>query len=97
MTKKQGAAKLKGMPEELEALLRCLNAGDTEGVACQAHTIKGAAAQLGGERLCATAHEMEKTAKAGDLTAVQAQMPNLTNQFDQLKKAMESLLAEIET
>jgi len=91
------ASFLKGMPEELEALLRCLNAGDTEGVACQAHTIKGAAAQLGGERLCATAHEMEKTAKAGDLTAVQAQMPNLTNQFDQLKKAMESLLAEIET
>jgi HPt (histidine-containing phosphotransfer) domain-containing protein len=55
----------------------------------QAHTIKGAAANAGGERLRLIALKMETAADAGDLDAVRACMPELEVRFRELKEAIE--------
>ena len=54
----------------------------------QAHTIKGAAANVGGKALSAVAFEMEKAGKAGRLEEIAALMPEVERQFDLLKSSM---------
>ena len=68
---------LKDIPKQIEALKACLEAGDAARAERQAHTIKGASANVGGEALRAVAFEMEKAAKAGDLGSVTARLPEL--------------------
>ena len=68
---------LDDIPRQIEALRGYLEAGDAPGAERQAHTIKGASANVGGEALRAVAFEMEKAGKAGDLDAVEARMADL--------------------
>ena len=79
---------LEDMPRLIEMLRACLEAGDAPGAERQAHTIKGAAANVGGETLRKMANEMEKAGKAGDLDAVRTRMADLGSRFDQLRQAM---------
>ena len=65
-----------------------LDTGDAPGAERQAHTIKGASANVGGEALREVAFGMEKAGKAGDLSVAKAHMPELEAQFEKLKKAM---------
>ncbi len=80
---------LQDIPLQIKALRSYLDAGDGEKAQRQAHTIKGASANVGGEALRAAAFEMEKAAKAGNLNAVRAGMDDLEVQFERLKVAME--------
>ncbi|MCX5829216.1 MAG: response regulator, partial [Deltaproteobacteria bacterium] len=79
---------LKDIPRQIGALKGYLEAGDAASAERQAHTIKGASANLSGEVLRAVAFEMEKAGKAGNLEAVTACLPELENQFALLKEAM---------
>jgi signal transduction histidine kinase/DNA-binding response OmpR family regulator len=79
---------LKNLPGEIKALRDYLKAGDASGAARQAHSIKGASANVGGEALREAAFEMEKNAKAGHLEAVMARLPELDMQFARLKAAL---------
>jgi CheY-like chemotaxis protein/HPt (histidine-containing phosphotransfer) domain-containing protein len=79
---------LETMPGQIELLRGCLEAGDTPGAERQAHSIRGAAANVSGETLRAVAFEMEKAAKAGDLAAATARMADLQVAFNRLKDAM---------
>jgi CheY-like chemotaxis protein/HPt (histidine-containing phosphotransfer) domain-containing protein len=79
---------LADMPQQIDALRSYLEAGDARHSERQAHTIKGVAANVGGERLRALASEMEKAAKAGDLNAVKARMTEMEADFDRLKQSM---------
>ncbi len=76
------------IPRQIEALRGYLDADDASGSERQAHTIKGASANVGGEVLRAVAFVMEKAGKARDLDAVKAAIPELETQFERLKKAM---------
>lgn len=80
---------LKDIPHQIQALKAFIKAGDAESTERQAHTIKGASANVGGEALRAVAFDMEKAANAGDLSAAEACMARLEAQFDRLKKAIE--------
>jgi two-component system sensor histidine kinase/response regulator len=80
---------LEDIPRQIEALRGYLAAGDIPGAERQAHTMKGASANVGGEALRAVAFEMEKAGKAGDLDAVKARLPEMERQFARLKQAME--------
>jgi PAS domain S-box-containing protein len=91
-TKEMMAVFLKDTPQEIALLKECLTTGDISGVERQAHSVKGAAASTGGERLRAVAFEMEKAGKAKDLEGVKAQLVELETQFDVLKEAMEKKL-----
>jgi signal transduction histidine kinase/HPt (histidine-containing phosphotransfer) domain-containing protein len=80
---------LTDIPVQIEILKSFLEAGDVPGAERQAHSIKGASANVGGERLRATAFKMEKAAKAQDLAAAGAYMPELEAQFYRLQEEMQ--------
>ncbi|MBI5593197.1 MAG: response regulator [Deltaproteobacteria bacterium] len=73
------------IPRQIALLRGYLETGDASGADRQAHTIKGASANVGGEALRAAAFEMEKAARAEDLSAARGQMAELEAQFDALK------------
>jgi PAS domain S-box-containing protein len=75
------------MPRQIEILQGCLDAGDAVGAVRQAHTIKGAALNLGGEVLHSLADRMEQTGNSGDLEGMKSQVDALKAAF------MEILLA----
>jgi HPt (histidine-containing phosphotransfer) domain-containing protein len=79
---------LADIPRQIEALRNYLEAGDAAGAERQAHTIKGASANVGGERLRALAFEMEKAGKAGDLESIKTRMDELAATFAELKQTM---------
>jgi HPt (histidine-containing phosphotransfer) domain-containing protein len=76
------------LPVQLVALKGFLEAGDAHGVERQAHTVKGASASLGGERLRAAAFALEMAGRAGDLKAAKALAPELDAQFALLRDAL---------
>ena len=80
------------IPKQIQGLKDFLEAGDIPSVERQAHTIKGASANVGGEALRAVAFEMEMDGKAANLDAVWKNMSELEAQFDRLKDAMEKNL-----
>ncbi len=79
---------LEDIPRQIQTLKDLLEAGDAPGVERQAHTIKGASANVGGEALREAAFEMEKAGKAGNLDTARAGMAKLDAQFNWLKEAM---------
>ncbi len=79
---------LADIPRQIEALHGHLEAGNALECERQAHTIKGASASVGGERLRGEAHGIEKAAHAGDLDAVKARMAGLETEFDRLRREM---------
>ena len=83
---------LKDIPERISTMKGYLETGDVTGAEHQAHTIRGASANMGGGRLREVAFEMEKAAKAGDLHAAWKHIPELEAQFDRLIQAMKKEL-----
>jgi HPt (histidine-containing phosphotransfer) domain-containing protein len=79
---------LDDIPKQIAALNGYLETGDAPGAERQAHTIKGASANVGGEALRALSFEMEKAGKIGDLAAVKARMAELETEFGRLQQAM---------
>jgi CheY-like chemotaxis protein/HPt (histidine-containing phosphotransfer) domain-containing protein len=82
---------LSDIPKQILVLKSFLEAGDVSGVERQAHTIKGASANVSAEQVRAVAFEMEKAAKVQNLTAVGAYMKELEIQFDRLKDVIQEL------
>ncbi len=76
------------IPQQIIAIANHLQAGDMLAVERQAHTLKGAAANVGGERVRELAAKMEQAAHAGDLTTATSLLPELESQFGALKQAM---------
>jgi PAS domain S-box-containing protein len=89
------AAFLDDMPRQIQTLKELLEARDADGSGRQAHSIKGAAANVGGERLRRVALEMEKAADTGDWGTVAASMDLLESQFIQLREAMENTRTDL--
>ena len=83
---------LEDIPRQIEVLKGYLEAGDAASAERQAHSIKGASANVGEERLREVAFEMEKAAKAGDLESITARLPELEIQFARLKESMSEFL-----
>ncbi len=79
---------LEDIPQQIGVLHSYLESLDVAGTERVAHTIKGASANVGAERLCALAFEMEKSARAGDLGVVKSNMKKLAEEFNRLKEAM---------
>jgi PAS domain S-box-containing protein len=82
---------MEDVPKQLKMLQSYLEDGDALSIQRQAHTIKGAAANMGGLVLAAVALEVEKSGMRGDLDAVRSRMEDLNTAFEQLRFEMESL------
>jgi PAS domain S-box-containing protein len=79
---------LESTPELIESLRQSLKLNDAAAARRTAHALKGAAANLGGERLRQAAFEMELAAKAEDLHAATELLAELQASFEQLKEVM---------
>jgi HPt (histidine-containing phosphotransfer) domain-containing protein len=77
------------MPQQIRTLKECLDSGDNAKATRQAHSIKGAVRNVGGEAMGEVAFEMETAGKAGNREAVLGLMPQLERQFDRLKEAIQ--------
>ncbi len=75
--------------KQLEMLKRYLEARDISGAQRQAHTLKGAAANVGAEKIRAIATTMENMAKAGDLEGMKKYLNHLAVSFDEFKATCE--------
>ena len=67
------------MPQHLQLLREALNRGQLEGATRQAHTIKGATANVGGEKVRATAAAMEAAERSGDLQGMRSRQVQRVN------------------
>ena len=80
---------LEDIPIQIKTLKDYLNIGDVTSAERQAHTLKGAAANVGGEALREAAVKMEKAGKAKDLAAMTIVFPEVEIEFTRLKAVME--------
>ena len=80
---------LADVPGQLAALAEAVRQADAKTVRFRAHSIKGAAANVGGRRLRETAFRLEQMGGSGDLTAATAVLPQLEADFESAKAAME--------
>ena len=85
---------LEDIPRRIKAMRGHLADGKAPDAEREAHTIKGASANVTGERVRRVACAMEKAARAGDLSAVKGCMAELEAQFDWLKQAVEKELGQ---
>ncbi len=79
---------LEDIPRQIAALQVYLESGDAAGIELKAHTIKGAASNVGGERLRESAAKIEQAGKAGDLADARTSLANLSEQFAALRTAV---------
>ena len=79
---------LDDIPFQIQALKTNLKAEDAPGSERQAHTIKGASANIGAEALRLVAYQLEKTARSGDLAGAQELLPELDAQFARLSAVL---------
>jgi len=79
---------LEDLPLQLQALKKLVADRDDAGSARQAHSIRGASANVGGESLRKLAAEMERAADAGDWRSVVTGMDELERQCGLLQDAI---------
>jgi PAS domain S-box-containing protein len=79
---------LASIPHEIDVLKEMVASADAHSAGRQAHSIKGAAANVGGERMRQVALAMERAADEGNLTAVNEKMEELDAQFLLLREAL---------
>ncbi len=76
---------LEDIPTQVTLLLRYIRESDLQLAERQAHSIKGAAANVGGECLKEIAFKMEKAGKSGDLKFLKKSIKELESEFQRLK------------
>ena len=82
-------AGLSDLPRQLSALAEALAAADLNAAETVAHSLKGAAANTGGEQVSQIAGEMERRSRAGNLVAARELMPELEARARAMRAAME--------
>jgi CheY-like chemotaxis protein/HPt (histidine-containing phosphotransfer) domain-containing protein len=76
-------------PGRIENLRGHLEAGNAKDVELQVHTLKGAAATVGGECLADWALALEQAGRAGDLASARSAFAEVAAEFERLRQAME--------
>ncbi|GFO68860.1 hypothetical protein GMLC_24390 [Geomonas limicola] len=77
--------------EYLGALREAVAKGDPEQIRIQAHTIKGAAANISARRLQQTAHELEQLARGGECAGADRLLLRLEQHFAEFSESVASL------
>ncbi len=79
---------LSEFPHQIEKLKNALDADDVPASRRHAHSIKGAAANVGGETMREVAGMMEEAGSVGDLDSIRASLIDLDAQFEKFKEAV---------
>ena len=83
---------LQDVPSRIQNLKECLDRGDPAEFGRHAHSIKGASAGVGGERLRNIAAAMEQAARSGSLDKAGSYLDELETQLATLKELLESTI-----
>lgn len=83
---------IENIPIQIQALKDHLKDGDASSAHRVAHSLKSAAASIGGEVLSAVAREMEQTSMEGDMEGIRSRLPDLEMRFEQLRQAVSKTL-----
>ncbi|MCJ8498958.1 response regulator [Desulfatitalea alkaliphila] len=81
---------LNDIPLRMTALQSSLDKADTAGAQRLAHTIKGAAANVGAKPLQLAADDVEKAINSGSPDSAAAQVANMKDQFEKLRVEMQA-------
>jgi PAS domain S-box-containing protein len=81
---------LETTPLQIKLIRQSVEAGNLDAVRSRAHSIKGAAANVGGECLRRVAFALEAAARAGDLANATAQLKELEIQFERFQSVTAS-------
>ncbi|MCP4678871.1 MAG: response regulator [Deltaproteobacteria bacterium] len=76
------------IPKQISNLERSAAEDNCVQAKLHAHTIRGAAANMGADDLCALAHKLETACKTGDLDVVRSNLPFLWSRFELLKETI---------
>ncbi len=87
---------LSSVPGQMAALGRAVIDADAAGARLAAHSIKGAAANAGGQKLFEAAWKAEKMGAAADLDSVAALLPELQMQLARLRPEMKRFCHQAE-
>ena len=85
---------LQDTPNQLAKLQQCLAEANAEGVARQAHSLRGAAGVFGARELVSVADRMEHAGRHADLHLAAALLDSLKIEFARLRSAILDLLAQ---
>ena len=81
---------LEDVPKQISDFKKSLANGEANNVKRQAHTIKGASANIGAAMMRQVAFEAEKLADKGELGEIEMLMPQIEAEFERLKKVLEA-------
>jgi len=76
-------------PQQLAALANAIQNADSKAAHLHAHSIKGAAANIGGVSMAATAKKLEDLGNSGDLSNAQTVYSELSSSFEHLRPLLE--------
>ncbi len=79
---------VESMPVQIRSLRQTIESGNATSARRHAHSIKGAASNIGAEQLRQVALDVEVAANAGDLTDAARRLKDLESQFELLKTAI---------
>jgi CheY-like chemotaxis protein/HPt (histidine-containing phosphotransfer) domain-containing protein len=79
---------LDDIPQQIAKLKEFVQSGDTAGATRQAHTIKGASANVGAPALRRVAAALEEMGRADDLPGIAEGVPRLEEEFQRLKSVL---------
>ena len=88
LVKEITAGFLQDMPEQIQKLKRYIDQGDVGAAGDQAHSIKGAAANVGGMAFSVAALVIEQAARTSNMENVAALLPELERQFHLLQESL---------
>ncbi|NLV40410.1 MAG: PAS domain S-box protein [Candidatus Hydrogenedentes bacterium] len=80
---------LESAPEQLARIADCMARGDAAQAGREAHTLKGASANVGAEALAEAARALEAAGRDGDLDAVARLLPAAEQEFSRLKALLQ--------
>ncbi|HET7535479.1 MAG TPA: Hpt domain-containing protein [Candidatus Didemnitutus sp.] len=78
-------------PKHITAMQLALTRNGAAELGRLAHQVKGSASNFGATRLIALCLELEQLGKASDLAAARTKLDALRAEFDQVRRALESL------
>jgi PAS domain S-box-containing protein len=84
---------LEDMPQQLADLREQIASAHSEQAGIRGHTIKSAAANIGGMAFSAVAFQIEKACKSGDSGAMPALLLELEHQYELLRECIREVLA----
>lgn len=82
-------------PKVMAELESAYNSGDGQKISSSAHTLKGSAGNIGGERCAALAKVVELAARNNDSELIENAFPCLKKTFDEFSQKLSGMIAQV--